>query len=435
MGTAANPTILIAGLHLEAAIPLESFDVKGLKGTKSMIRRLLIFGISVCIAAPALGRTGTFIDKVDPTDIRLLNFNVNWDSIFPDNDPQNHSFRAFNKRDEFIRIVTAVNPEIVCLQEINSARDPQQIATLLDQIVPLSGGATWYAHSGSDNVIASRFALTMLATDTMPSTNRGQAMALVDLPDAAYVHDLYLMNAHFKASGGQSNINRRQQHADAIINWIRDIRSPGGAINLPANTPIMVLGDLNVYETDPAYHLTTLVTGDIVDEATYGPDLAPDWDSTTAEDALPLHNLSGPETYTWRNDAGSFAPGALDRLIFSDSAMSIGHRFVLNTQAMSPADLTATGLQANDVLLDANTGYFDHLPIVVDLRFDMIPTLDGDVTLDGIVDGRDIDLFVSMATGGPESANATRISHADFNANGSIDAGDIPDFVLAMIDG
>ena len=34
---------------------------------------------------------------------------------------------------------------------------------------------------------------------------------------------------------------------------------------------------------------------------------------------------------------------------------------------MSPADLATAGLQANDVVLDPDTGYFDHLPLVVDL--------------------------------------------------------------------
>ena len=100
---------------------------------------------------------------------------------------------------------------------------------------------------------------------------------------------------------------------------------------------------------------------------------------------------------------------------------------------MTPAELAATGLQANDVTLDAVSGYFDHLPIVVDLRFDMIPVLDGDVSLDGVVDGRDLDVFVSMALGGAESSNAARIAHGDFNASGAIDVGDISGFIAAVL--
>lgn len=399
-----------------------------------MTRHLLLATTAILLAvAPTFSQTGTFIDKENPTDIRLLDFNINWDSIFPDNDPQNHPFREYNTRDAFIRIVTTVQPDIVTLQEINDSRDPQQLASLLDSIIPLPDGAVWKASSGSDDFIISRYDLSMLATDTIPSTNRGQAMALVDLPDDVFATDLYLINAHFKASGGQSNIDRRQQHADAIVNWIRDCRTPGGHIDLPANTPFMIVGDLNAYDTDPAYQVTTLVTGDIVDESTYGPDIAPDWDNTADTDAMPLQNVVGPDFYTWRDDSGGFNPGALDRIIYTDSAMTVTRRFVLNTTTMSSADLTAAGLQANDVVLDPATMNYDHLPLVVDMQFETIAALDGDVTLDGLLDGRDVALFASMAIGGPESANAARIAHADFNDNGVIDAGDIPDFITLLL--
>ena len=321
-----------------------------------------------CLCSVAvLAEAPAFMQKPSPQHIRILDYNVNWDSIFENNDPDNHPWRAYDMSDQFVRVVTAINPDIVCLQEINSYRDPQDVADILDAVLPLGGGETWRAHNGSDNVIASRFDLSMLATDTIPTTNRDQAMALVDLPDATYTQDLYLMNAHFKAGGNSSDIARRQQHADAIIHWIGDIKTPGGSIDLPADTPIIALGDLNVYDTDPAHHLTTLITGDIVDQGTYGPDVAPDWDSTDNGDALPLHNGVGPAFYTWRDDSGSFNPGALDRIIYTDSAFSIDNKFVLNTTTMSSADLAAAGLQANDVVLDPGSGYFDHLPLVVDL--------------------------------------------------------------------
>lgn len=203
----------------------------------------------------ALAELPAFMQKPSPLHIRIMCYNVNWDSIFEDGDSDNHPWRAFDRSDEFVRVVTAINPDIVCLQEINADRNPQDVADILDAVLPLGGGETWRAHGGSDNVIAARFDLSMLATDTIPTTNRGQAMALVDLPNATYSTDLYLMNAHFKAGSGQDNIDRRQQHADAIIHWIGDIKTPGGYIDLPADTPMVVLGDLNVYDTDPAYQL------------------------------------------------------------------------------------------------------------------------------------------------------------------------------------
>jgi endonuclease/exonuclease/phosphatase family metal-dependent hydrolase len=241
---------------------------------------------------------------------------------------------------------------------------------MLTAILPPGEGETWHAHSGEDNVIAARFGLRMRDSErVIPGTGTGfgHAVALVDLPDAAYAQDLYLVCAHFKSQGGQTNIEARQTHADAIVHWIRDLQTPGGTVDLPARTPIVVLGDLNVYDTDPAYHLTTLLTGDIVNEADYGPDTPPDWDGTPLADALPRHNGAGEEIYTWRDDTQPYNPGALDRILYTDSVLSVDHAFVLNTMTMAEVDLAAAGLETGDVLLDPSTGHYDHLPLVVDI--------------------------------------------------------------------
>ena len=37
-------------------------------------------------------------------------------------------------------------------------------------------------------------------------------------------------------------------------------------MDVPPGTPIVVLGDLNAYKTDPARHVTTLITGGIVNQ-------------------------------------------------------------------------------------------------------------------------------------------------------------------------
>ena len=385
------------------------------------------------IATGALAQVPQFILKPSPQHVRIMSYNVNWDAIFPDGDPNNHSWREYDMSDEFLRVVTAINPDIVCLQEINSARDPQDVADILDAALPLGGGEAWRAHNGSDNVIAARFDLSVLATDTIPSTNRGQAMALIDLPDPDYSTDLYLMNAHFKAGGGEDNIERRQQHADAIIHWIGDIKTPGDHIDLPTDTPIAVLGDLNVYDTDPHYHLTTLITGDIVYEGTYGPDVAPDWDDTDNTDALPLHNGAGPEFYTWRNDSDPYNPGALDRVIYTDSAVSAGNAFVLNTTTMTPGELAATGLEANDVVLNINIGYYDHLPLVVDL---LVPgNVPGDFDGDGDVDLIDFAEFPPCFAGPeampdpPAPTTAGQCLNAfDFDADADVDLTDFEGF-------
>lgn len=392
----------------------------------------------VVTAAAAQAEPPAFLQKPNPRHLRLLCYNVNWDSIFQDGDPDNHPWRSYDMSDEFVRVLTAVEPDIVCLQEINSFRDPQDVADILDLVLPLEGGRIWQAHSGSDNVIAAPYDLSMLATDTIPSTNRGQAMALLDLPDATYPYDLYLMNAHFKCCGSSQDIARRQQHADAIVHWIGDLKTPGGYVDLPAGTPIVVLGDLNVYDTDPAYHLTTLLTGDIVDEATYGPDVIPDWDDTDLTDALPLHNGVGPEFYTWRNDGSFFDPGDLDHIVFTDSVASVDNSFVLNTVTMTPADRTAAGLLIADVVLDLPSGYYDHLPLVVDLRLPTDPS--GDFDGDGDVDLSDLAALAGCLSGPWQGAGFQPPAQpcreaADFDIDGDVDLADATAFQEAFSGG
>ncbi len=193
-------------------------------------------------------------------------------------------------------------------------------------------------------------------------------MALVDLPDAQFNTDFYIMNNHLKCCGsvGSEEDDKRQQQGDALINWMRDARTPGENVNLPADTPMVVTGDLNI--VGGLQPLNTIVTGNIINEGTYGSDSPPDWDGSSLTDAHPLHNGSGPDDYTWRNNPSGFAPGRLDYIIYSDSVLDVGNKFVLNTVDMSAAERAATGLQEFDITVDLAGDEYDHLPVVVDFR-------------------------------------------------------------------
>jgi len=49
-----------------------------------------------------------------------------------------------------------------------------------------------------------------------------------------------------------------------------------------------------------------------------------------------------------------------------NSVLGVENAFVLNTMLLSDAAWAALGLRVDDVVLDAQSGYYDHLPIVVD---------------------------------------------------------------------
>ena len=301
-----------------------------------------------------------------------MSYNVNWDSIFPESDPKNHELREFDRTEAFGRILRAVQPDVICLQEINHLRGVQELSQFIGRTIGSAPNHPWQVANLRDNVIATRFGLQeagyQLVTSLYP-LDLQQTAALIDLPEVQYgLTDLFVICAHFKAGGGRSDILLRSRQADVIMANLRDLKTPGGSFDLGPETPILILGDFNIYTTDPALHARTLERGDIYDEATYGEDLQPDWDQTPLADAHPSHNGLGVDFYTWRSESPVFPWGALDRMFFTDSVLELGNTFILNTMLLSDEALELLGLQAGDVLLDLPSDYYDHLPLVVDFE-------------------------------------------------------------------
>jgi hypothetical protein len=278
------------------------------------------------------------------------------------------------RNQQFVRVASALAPDVWAFQEMYN-HSTAQVKSLLDAAQPLGTPDGWQVYKNGELAIASRYPI--------PATYRAaNNRALVDLPDDAYARDLYLMNAHYKCCGGFDNL--RQQSSDQNINWMRDARTPGGAVTLPANTPMIVLGDLNIVEGPQP--LTTLFDGDI-QNSSVGPD-------------SPQYN-----------------PGRLDYIIYTDSAMTLAHSFVLNTIAMSPSDRAAAGLQTYDTAIDSLT--YDHLPVVADFLIPP-PPIPGDANGDRQVDSNDLAAWQAHFG---VSSNATT-SQGDTDADGDIDGAD-----------
>jgi endonuclease/exonuclease/phosphatase family metal-dependent hydrolase len=259
-----------------------------------------------------------------------------------------------------------VRPDVLCLQEVT--RQPAEVAAVVATILPVAPSEAWHAHAMLDNVIVSRFPLTLAAGTifSQGALRRGHAAALISLPKQRYLHDLYLICAHFQSRAGAPERALRLRQATAIVAWMDDAISAGGEITLPPGTPFVVMGDLNVIE-QPSPSLNTLLTGGVTEAKTLGGDTPPHRNGLNLRDLLPHHNESGAETYTWRDDTTSYPPGTLDRILYSDGAMSVGRSFVLDTMSMSEDELHHAGLRATDVMHDPAKGIHDHLPVVADL--------------------------------------------------------------------
>jgi endonuclease/exonuclease/phosphatase family metal-dependent hydrolase len=384
-----------------------------------MYRRIsipLLFVLGFHVASVAFAATNTFIDRPTDANLRIATLNTFNDSIFSD--------VAGNRADKFARVAAVIAPDIWCFQEIYD-HTATQVKTLMDTIQPLGNANGWYVYKPDEHTIVSKFPLTLQRTNTSPVGYRGVAMAQVQLPDDKFARDLYLMNAHYKCCGGFDP--ERQKQSDAFVNWMRDARTTGGTINLAANTPMMVLGDINL--VDGQQPLTTLLNGDIQTNATFGADSLPDWDGSNNSQVFAVHNAVGPDNYTWRDDASGFAPGRLDYMTYTDTVMSLKKSFVLNTVTMAPADLTAAGLQQYDSVY-ANSTLWDHMPVVAD--FALLPALlKGDFNLDGVVTSADIKAMLAALTDLPSYQSSQMLTAAellkvgDLNSDGKITNTDI----------
>ena len=296
-----------------------------------------------------------------------MSWNVKRNSILPPNGVRHESFA---------RIVRTVDPDVIALQEVLYPDLAVELAQLMNRYIPLDSGNSWHVHTVSDNALISRYPISWQGGELavpypipqlgLPDFHLGFASALVDLPEEFGSNDLLVVAMHNKSGADENDVRMRQIHSDAVVRWVRDLREPGHENALGDGTPIVILGDMNAVPNASMQPLDTLLSGDIADEETFGPDFRIDWDGTNMADANPSHNALGSDFYTWRNDTMPFEPSALDRILFTDSVMSIRLSFVLNTMTMSHDDLTELGLHETDVLHAGEPDYYDHLPLVVD---------------------------------------------------------------------
>ncbi len=311
--------------------------------------------------------------------VRILSWNVKVGSLFPATLRVPIGEEPATRVGSFGRVLRAVQPDVICLQEIWPLREAGAVTQLLNAEYPLTGGRKWKIHRVADVLIASRYPYGWTRGDLvlhfplpeMPDFHYGQAMGLIDLPDGRFARDLFLVTTHFRSRSGAENRRLRERHADAILERIRDLRTEGGDLEVPRRTPFVIVGDLNVYESnpdDPLRHLETLVSGRFSDPMGGVKIFAPDWDESSLVDLKPSINGAGRSVYTWRNDGLPYPPGALDRFLFSDSVLEVVESFVLNPSEMSKEKLNRYGLRSGDGNLGGREGEFDHLPMVADLR-------------------------------------------------------------------
>ena len=317
------------------------------------------------------------IDLQNPDDLRITCYNMLGNGV-----------ENGTRQPAFERIVKALDPHILGWSEAGNV-SIASMKNLMDIWIPLGTPDGWYLAKDEDLITCSRYPILQEWSSLWR-----QFPVLIDLPEP-YVSDLLFVNAHLSCCGADGN---RQDQVDEFVSFWRDAKTSGGIIDLPANTPMVYGGDLNLVGF--AQQLNTLVTGDIQDEATYGADEPMDWDGSELTDQQCRH-IEARMTYTWSDDGQSYPPGRLDFQIFTNAVMEANASFSLRTTELDPAILSASGLLAGDTYLAS-----DHLPVTVDYSIMQLADSDDD----GVPD--DFDNCI-------DNPNP---SQADWNENGIGDA-------------
>ncbi|MCK4447205.1 MAG: T9SS type A sorting domain-containing protein, partial [Candidatus Marinimicrobia bacterium] len=276
-------------------------------------------------------------------DIRILTYNVYTDNLF-----------EASLIPSYTRIFQAVQPQIIGFQEIYH-HNAQQTQSQVESMLPSREGQQWYSSKVDPDIVAlSRYPILNSYPIEGQNASSFNGSFLIDLHPDFNSHLLFIV-AHLPAG---SNNWDRQYEIDAIMAFIRNAKEPGGVLTLLPDTPIIIVGDMNLVRD--AQHLTTFLTGQIINTGQFGSSFKPDWDSSDFTDLFPRH-VSLPMFYTWYKETNSYSPGRLDFMIYSDSVIDSVHSFVLFTPAMSTDSLTAYNLQIQDAILAS-----DHLPVVAD---------------------------------------------------------------------
>ena len=300
--------------------------------------------IAYVISGQPQGQPSIGFDRFDPTHVRVASYNVLSDGIF-DPGATEAAYR---------RILGVIDADVWIFCEVWN-HNAQETAARLEQLLPAGPGKTWDAVKlDSGNVIVSRYPI-IGSWEVLPGSRL--TAARIDLsPDQD--RDLLAIACHLSCCTADQN---RQEQADALVAFLRDARTPGGQIDLPQDTPIVAGGDFNLVGL--RQQLDTILTGNIIDEGTFGPDSPPDWDGSDFD--LPATTHTDLRVgYTWRRDTSSFYPGLLDFLFVTGSVVDLGNHYILDTRTMTSASLAASGLQVGDT-----ESASDHDPRVLDLVY------------------------------------------------------------------
>lgn len=267
------------------------------------------------------------------------------------------------------RILTALQPDILLLQELEDEQTAREVAEFLNTTLgrdprPWNVAASPIG-SGLRSMAAARGGVQLHAGNPIrrpDAPDRIVRAAIIGAPTPGY-GTLLAASVHLKCCGGPGDDADMVRIAEAmsiaetlegIVNEHdqRDRAFARSTTRTIARTAtrgisgVIIGGDLNLVGSRiPLDVLAGTRTG--------RGDMAV---------ANPIH-LDASSNATWSDASSSFTPGRLDYVLHSTGTLVATGGFVLDTARLEPTAVSAAALTSSDTLLS------DHAPLVLDLRF------------------------------------------------------------------
>lgn len=342
LGVAALPTH--ASEHFEirlprylpevAGLPLEGLRTTGttsgmvveMDNTGRLLRSAEPFSVNM---PPARGAPPTFAATIPPksrSGVRVLSYNVRRTAPVSNPEP-------------FARILRAVDPDVVLLQEWDEGNASDLEAWFSQHV---AGSSPWFALRGAGQGVAIVSRLPLRPLEPLELTGTAGTVRALSGVVRQGTTDYAVTTVHLKCCGsiGTPEDQRRIEEAGLI----NAVLAAAYAARPPAVR--VIGGDFNlVGSLEPMTVLRHALDRD-------GSDLSP---------TVPL-SLGSPAALTWRNASSQFSPSRLDYFLFSDSSAMVSQAFIVDTSILSDESLAAAGLKRDDA------SGSDHLPIVIDIR-------------------------------------------------------------------
>jgi endonuclease/exonuclease/phosphatase family metal-dependent hydrolase len=283
------------------------------------------------------------LGRAPGAQLRLASWNIERDGLF-----------AEERSDALRRLLQVIDPDVLIVIE-SFRHDGAEVQARVAEII--GSDVFQYAQkTDPGNVVLSRFPISawwpILDLPTRYNGHRNSA-AMIDTPHGEFM----VLPQHWRCCNKEGE---RLFEADSTIGFLRDAFTDGGNFTLDHEVPFVVCGDLNLVTSRRP--LDVVLTGEVVDKDSYGPDFAPGPDRTALE-PVELQHVEAPLMHTWSKSGSKYYPARLDWVLVP-SSVRVLRGFILDTGLMSVGLLEGHGLER----LDSSVAS-DHAAVVVDLSW------------------------------------------------------------------